>query len=208
MSHTTSTSSKNTHTITNACAHVHESPARVPAHESPARVPAHDEHKIPPPTLEQAVSMAENVMGFTDKEFIREWYEDMSMSFWCDSYGRPLRNWGRTLCVWIRNKALFKAKRDPNRVQPIGVSRGSYQDRKVAEAEALEAKQHIEKTKKFVTAVKALTPEDWALCAESGCINFIDGKCSKCALPCSHMLNKRPCQPTECYRYTPNERKN
>ena len=154
---------------------------------------------IPEPTLELAVSMAREIMGFHDAAFVKEWYEDMQMGFWRDEKAMPITNWGIKLNRWIRNKGVFEAKRDPKRVQSIVAT---YKDRKVAEAEALEATRRQTAAQKLHKAIASLTPDDWALCSESGCRQFENGKCRKRELPCSHMVNRRPCQPTECPDYT------
>lgn len=187
MSHTSSTSKhSNTHTHTGTRARENEFQLG----------------ELPEPTLELAIARCRDILGFTDEAFIEKWFQVQKFNYWFDDYGRKIGNWAASLYRWIENRDFFDAKRDPKRVQPIGVSRGSYQNRKVAEAEALEATRRQTAAQKLRNAIGSLTPEDWALCAESGCRQFENGKCRKRELPCSHMVNRRPCQPTECPDYT------
>ena len=68
------------------------------------------------PTVEQVISFAHSIIGFTDDDFIREWHRQMSMAFWCDEFGNPIRNWGWVFNKWRLNKKLFEKLRDPNRI--------------------------------------------------------------------------------------------
>lgn len=117
----TNPTSIDTHTHSHTHSHT---PART-REETKESLPDHS-GCVPVPTLEKAISLARSVMNFHDEAFIREWYEDMQMAFWCDEWGKPIRNWGKLLNIWIRNKALFAAKRDPKRVTQIG---GGYSGR-------------------------------------------------------------------------------
>ena len=68
------------------------------------------------PSVEQAISFAHSIIGFTDDDFIREWHRQMSMAFWCDEFGNPIRNWGWVFNKWRLNKKLFERLRDPERI--------------------------------------------------------------------------------------------
>ena len=68
------------------------------------------------PTVEQVISFAHAIIGFTDDDFIREWHRQMSMAFWCDEFGNPIRNWGWVFNKWRLNEKLFAKLRDPERV--------------------------------------------------------------------------------------------
>ena len=68
------------------------------------------------PTVEQVISFAHSIIGFTDDDLIREWHRQMSMAFWCDEFGNPIRNWGWVFNKWRLNKKLFEKLRDPNRI--------------------------------------------------------------------------------------------
>ena len=68
------------------------------------------------PSVEQAISFAHSIIGFTDDDFIREWHRQMSMAFWCDEFGNPIRNWGYVFNKWRLNKRLFEKLRDPARI--------------------------------------------------------------------------------------------
>ena len=68
------------------------------------------------PTVEQVISFAHTIIGFTDDDFIREWHRQMSMAFWCDEFGNPIRNWGWVFNKWRLNKRLFERLRDPERI--------------------------------------------------------------------------------------------
>ena len=68
------------------------------------------------PTVEQVISFAHSIIGFTDDDFIREWHRQMSMAFWCDEFGNPIRNWGWVFNKWRLNKDLFERLRDPERI--------------------------------------------------------------------------------------------
>lgn len=153
---------------------------------------------IPPPTLEMAISMARDIMNFRDEAFIREWFEDMAMAFWRDEWGKPITNWGLKLNRWIRNKAVFAAKRDPARIAPIS---GGVAARKFAEAEQAEKRRAEVARQKIEKATRSLKAEDWELCRDSGCANCGEFGCKVRKLPCSHHLETRPCAPAECPDY-------
>lgn len=68
------------------------------------------------PSVEQVISFAHSIIGFTDDDFIREWHRQMSMAFWCDEFGNPIRNWGWVFNKWRLNKKLFDRLRDPDRI--------------------------------------------------------------------------------------------
>ena len=68
------------------------------------------------PSVEQVISFAHSIIGFTDDDFIREWHRQMSMAFWCDEFGNPIRNWGWVFNKWRLNKKLFEKLRDPDRI--------------------------------------------------------------------------------------------
>ena len=68
------------------------------------------------PTIQQVTDYANTILGFTDEKFIREWYRQMSMAFWCDEFGNPIRNWGWVFNKWRLNQKLFEKLRDPNRI--------------------------------------------------------------------------------------------
>ena len=68
------------------------------------------------PTLEQVKSYAHDCLGYTDDAFIEDWYRQMSMSFWCDQYGKPIRNWGWVFNKWRLSEKYFAKLRDPARI--------------------------------------------------------------------------------------------
>ena len=63
------------------------------------------------PTRGVALWHAHQNLGVRDPAFVLEWYEDMEGRFWCDGDGKPVRNWGMMLTVWVRNRARFAALR-------------------------------------------------------------------------------------------------
>ena len=76
------------------------------------------------PTVEQVISFANSIIGFTDDDFCREWHRQMSMAFWCDESGNPIRNWGYVFNKWRLNKKLFERLRDPERIADARKSGG------------------------------------------------------------------------------------